>query len=46
MTAVCGTAPSDISHEQAAEVRREVQAVIGGEGAFTVSGDLAALVCR
>ena len=29
-----------------AEVRREVQAVIDGEGAFTVSGDLAAFVCR
>jgi SAM-dependent methyltransferase len=28
------------------EVRREVQAVIDREGAFTVSGDLAAFVCR
>ena len=30
----------------AAEVRQEVQAVIDREGAFTVSGDLAAFVCR
>jgi SAM-dependent methyltransferase len=29
-----------------AEVRQEVQAVINREGAFTVSGDLAAFVCR
>ena len=29
-----------------AEVGREVQAVIDREGAFVVSGDLAAFVCR
>jgi hypothetical protein len=29
-----------------AEVRREVQAVIDRQGAFTVSGNLAAFVCR
>ena len=30
----------------AEDVRRHVQAVIDGEGAFVTSGDLAAFICR
>jgi hypothetical protein len=32
--------------EVAGEVRREVQAVIDRDGAFTASGDAVAFVCR